>query len=492
MSEREEIRDDVNRGLGWVGLASTLVSLLDFIAIIIILAFWISKEQYGIATKAVWMFPILDLATDLGLSAAVIQRDDHTESKISTVFWMNLAMSLIMFGGLWAASPLLTSFYGHTVVGSMIVVYGTKLIWQNAYFIPQAMMRRELRYREISIIRVVANVAEFTAKIGTAFAGYGVWCFVIGPMCRVAITGIGTQICHPWRPRFIIKLHEAYDYLKFGLKQSSSQMLFYFYTNIDYPIVGYYFGDVALGLYRWAYEVVLEPVRIISHVVVEVAFPAFSRLKYSRDKLVEQFIQFTRLNLVTAMSFVAVVFIVGDEFNYMLFGTEYLASGPAIRVLCAVGVLRALGYVVPPLLDGMGYPGHTLVYQITASIALPSLFLGFAIGFGDQLGFLSVAIAWAVGYPIAFGVLALLGLSRLELRLGTYLRRVGGIPLCTAAAMGIGALVRWATLDLTPSLRFGLVTGSVVAVLSLLLAYTQGISPRAVARALKGEPPNVS
>ena len=485
MTKREEISGDVNRGLGWVGLASTLVSVLDFIAIIIILAFWISKEQYGIATKAVWMFPILDLATDLGLSAAVIQRDDHTESKISTVFWMNLLMSLVIFAVLALASPALSRFYGHAVVGSMILVYGTKLVWQNVYFIPQALMRRELRYREISLIRMIANLAEFAGKVGFAAAGYGVWAFVLGPLCRVLITGIGSQICHPWRPRFVIRIGEAYDYLKFGLKQSGSQILFYFYTNIDYPIVGYYFGDVALGLYRWAYEVVLEPVRIISKVVVEVAFPAFSRLKASRGKLVEQFVSFTRLNLVTTLSFIAIVFVVADEFLYLLFDDRYLESAPAIRVLCAVGVLRALSYVFPPLLDGMGYPGYTLIYQATAAIALPALFLTFAITLGDQLGFMSVAIAWAVGYPIAFAVLVALALRRLHLTVRVYLRRVIGIPLCAAAAMGAGELVRWATLSLHPGVRFGAVCAISLAVLGMLLAYTQGISVRSVSRALK-------
>lgn len=490
MSERDEIRDDVNRGLGWVGLASTLVSILDFVAIILILVFWISKEQYGIATKAVWMFPILDLATDLGLSAAVIQRDDHTPAKISTVFWMNLLMSLALFGGLWAVSGALADFYGHAVIGSMIIVYGTKLIYQNIYFIPQSMMKKELRYRELSIVRIIANFCEFGTKVGFAAAGYGVWCFVFAPMARVFVTGIGVQILHPWRPRLLFRLGEAMDYIKFGLKQSTSQILFFFYTNIDYPIVGYFFGDAALGLYRWAYELVLEPVRFISLVVVDVAFPTFSRLKHSSRKLIDQFISFTRLNLVTTLSFVAIVYVIADELLFTLFGDEYLASGPAVRVLCAVGVLRALSYMIPPLLDGMGFPGLTLIYQLTASIALPALFLGFAVFLGEDLGFLSVAVAWAVGYPIAFLVLAALALSRMRLRVGEYLRRIWGIPLCTAAAMAAGFATRWAMQGTAPTPRFFVVAAAMVAVLGLLLAYTQGISPRAAARALKGDEPD--
>jgi O-antigen/teichoic acid export membrane protein len=485
-SKGHRIRGEVNRGLGWVGLASTLVSLLDFVAIIIILAFYVSRTEYGIATKAVWVFPLLDLATDLGLSAAVIQRDDHTEAKISTVFWLNVVMSLAMFGGLYALSGPMSAFYGHEIVGAMVLAYGAKLIWQNVYFMPMALMRRELRYRDLSLVRVIANIAEFAGKLGSAMAGAGVWCFVIGPLCRALVTGIGVQLCHPWRPRLLFRLGEATDYARFGFKTSASKMLFYFYTNIDYPIVGYFFGDAALGLYRWAYEVVLEPVRIISDVIVQVAFPAFARLKHARDQLIEQFIAFARMNLVTVMSFLAVVFVVPEEILYALFRNEYLGSAPAVRVLCAVGVLRALGYVVPPLLDGTGYAGRTLVYQTVAAIALPAAFMTGAVVLGDRLGFLSVAVAWAVGYPLAFAILIVLALGVLQMSLADYLGRLVGIPLCVAASVALGFGLRLALADAASGARLAVVAAAMLTSFGTLLAYTQGISPRSIGRALRG------
>ena len=482
----ERIRGDVNRGLGWVGLASTLVSLLDFVALVIILALFLTTSQYGIVKKAVWIFPILDLATDLGLSAAVIQRDDHTETKIATVFWLNLLTSFALFGALYAASGPLSDFYGHAVVGSMVVVYGTKLIWQNLYFIPASLMRRELRYRELSVIRIVANLAEFTGKVGSAAAGAGVWCFVIGPLCRVFVTGIGVQLRHPWRPRFVFRLREALDYVKFGFKTSGSKMLFYFYSNVDYPIVGYYFGDHALGLYSLAYELVLEPVPIISDVVVQVAFAAFSRLKAMRDQLIAQFVSFVRMNLVTVMSFLAVVYVVAAELLVILFGPDTLAAAPAVQVLCAVGVLRALGYVVPPLLDGLGYAGRTLIYQAVAATALPGLFWLSAVLLGDELGFFSVALAWAVGYPLAFAVLVAMALDRLELRLGELLRPVIGIPVCTLGVAAAGLALKFALAGASVWVRLAATGGAMLAALAALFALTQGITPRSIARALRG------
>ena len=58
--------------------------------------------------------------------------------------------------------------------------------------------------------------------------------------------------------------------------------------------------------------------------------------------------------------------------------------------------------------------------------------------FGDRLGFLSVAVAWAVGYPLAFAVLSYLVVKAVELPLGPYLRGAWGIVGCSLGALAAG------------------------------------------------------
>ncbi len=478
----------VNRGLAWIGIASSLVGALDLIAILVILNTWISKEEYGIATMCMWIFPILDQATDLGLSAAVIQRDDHTEAKISTVFWINLGTAALLFLILVLLAPIVAvHIYGHAIIGSMLIVYGTKLLFQNVYFIPIALMKRELRFKELSVIRIIANLAEFFGKVGFAWAGFGIWCFVLGPMCRVLVTAIGAQIRHPWRPKLILRIREAREYLTFGLKSSGSQILFYFYTNIDYPIVGYYFGPVALGIYRLAYEVVLEPVRMISNVIVDIAFPAFARLRHDPSRLIAQFVSFTRLNLITVMTYSAIVLVAAPDVLALMF-PEYTAADEAVRILCVVAVLRAVSFVVPPLLDGVGRPDRTFTYTVVAAIAMPIAYIAAANLLGDELGFLSVAIGWAVGYPIAFAVLIFMALHTLGWSPLSYLRAVAGVAACMVG----GGLLGWGVhilLDGQPTLvRLLITTIVIVGTTALLLAYTQGISIRSARRAMRGAP----
>ena len=107
----------------------------------------------------------------------------------------------------------------------------------------------------------------------------------------------------------------------------------------------------------------------------------------------------------------ALTFVAAPELILTLF-PKYDGAAPAVRILCAVAVLRAIGFVAPPLLDGVGFPQRTLRYMIVAAIAMPASYIIGAITLGDTLGFESVAVAWAVGYPIAFIVLIWLAYNR--------------------------------------------------------------------------------
>ena len=56
--------------------------------------------------------------------------------------------------------PLYGWLQDKPVVGWLLIAYGGKLLFQNVYAIPFALLRKELRFAEIAKARVVAHVAE--------------------------------------------------------------------------------------------------------------------------------------------------------------------------------------------------------------------------------------------------------------------------------------------------------------------------------------------
>lgn len=488
--EQAGMKSRINRGLAWVGVASSMVGVLDLLAFALMLKFWISQEQVGIATLAVSLFPLLDLITDLGLTAAVIQREDHTEDRISTIFWLNLAMSFVLavFIGL-GVGPFLSWLHELPILAWLLLAYGAKLVWQNVYFIPYALMKRELRFKELSIVRILANFAEFGAKISFAAAGFGVWAFVLGPLCRVLITGLGVQFLHPWRPRMVLRVRDALDWTSYGMKTSGSKILFHLYSKADVQVVAYFFGAAATGLYTAASTLVLQPALVISEVVMTVAFPVFSRLKSQRDALLDQLVAFTRMNLVVMLAFVGLVLVSAREiFSVLNFGPEqdWGLAAPAARILCGVAVLRALSFMIPPLLDGINRPLMTLRYMAIASIVLPVLFVVSALTLGPWLGFESVAVAWVVGYPIAFAALLYMALDVLDVGAREFLGRITGIPLCALVATVLSWAVHLACGGLPPAVRFAASSAVMLGAFAALLARFQGITVGSVVRSLRG------
>ena len=489
MDDRD-IRGQINRGLAWVGLASSFVWVLDIVAYILIFKLWISVDDYGVAIVAISLYPVLDLASELGLNSAIVQRDDHTDARISTIFWLNLMISvalaaLLVFG----IGPLIAWIHEHPVAGLMLSTYGAKLLWQNVYIVPQALMRKQMRFKELSAIRSVANVGEFAAKVGFAAAGAGIWCFVAGPLCRQLISGIGIQMRHPWRPKMMFRLGETLHWVKYGVKQSLSQIVYHAYTNADYQIVGHYFSDFAAGLYGAAYELVIKPCYLIAQTLQGVAFPAYSRLKLAREKLTDQFFAFTRLSVVMILGFLAVVATSAPEILEVFYRPSWVGAADAARVLCVVGLLRAMSFAITPLLDGVGRPGLNLTYNLIAAVTMPALFFGFAELSGDRLGHLSVAYAWAFGYPVAFAALLIMALRVLEVGMQRYIKAVWSLLVIAAAAIAAGTVTRTLLWGLPPGARFVVSTVVVLAVLLLFLAYWQGISYRSVRRALSAKPP---
>jgi len=325
-----------------------------------------------------------------------------------------------------------------------------------------------------------------------AYLGFTIWCFTLASLTRAFVFGVIMQIRHPFFPRLLFKPREVVDYVRFGIRSASSQVLYQLYTNLDYPIVTYYFGAHANGLYFAAYAIVLEPVKTIANVVIDVAFPTFARLRDDRPALVDQFIKFTRLNLIAVLPFIVLIALVLPEFlrvfyvgsKWTLNDVPYVVN--AARILCLVGLLRALGFLGPPLLDGMGHPERTLRYMVIAAVVVPGMFLLSANLLGDHINFLSVAVGWAIGYPIAFAALCYLVYKAVELPVAMYLRASWGIVGCCLGGYLAGLAVKQLLGAQSDGVRMVIVSATAFATIGALLVFWQKITPRSIGRALKG------
>ncbi|HEU0035739.1 MAG TPA: oligosaccharide flippase family protein [Kofleriaceae bacterium] len=496
MADGPTLGTKVNRGVAWAATAQAVIAISDLVSQMVVVALLITSDDFGIASAAMAFYVMLDYAADFGVTSAIIQRDDHTDERVSTVFWFNLLVSAGLFVLLLGLGPLYGWIQSNATIGWLLVAYGGKLLFQNVYAIPFALLRRELRFGEIAKARIVAHLAESIGRIVFAYLGAAVWCWTLAALTRAVVFGIIVQARHPFIPKLVFQPREIIPYVRFGMRTAASQILYQLYTNLDYAVVLYFFGKTANGIYALAYFIVLEPVKTIANVVIDVAFPTFARLAHDRPALIKQFLQFTRLNIIAVLPFVVLILLVIPEFLQIFYSggkwtdQELALCADAARILCIVGMLRALGFLGPPLLDGIGRPELTLRYMTFAALAVPGMFLlgaqalGGAFGPSDPYGLLSVAVAWAVGYPLAFAVLSYLVVRSIDLPVRDYLRASWGMIGCCVAGGLAGLAVSLAIRDQSAVTRLLAIGITAILVMAVLVAKWQKITPRSIKASL--------
>jgi O-antigen/teichoic acid export membrane protein len=412
--------DRVRRSTAWVAAASGMLGVLDLVSTLLCIRLWVTTADFGEATLAIALFPILDRLGGMGFGAVLVREPggDAKARQEHTVFWLNASAA----AGVLALSALAYMATGALVV-ALIVAYAVRLVIQAGSVVPEARLRRALRFGELSTIRVIAGIAETATKLVLAYLGaHGrpelrVWCFALGPAVNTAITTIAIQLRCTWRPRLAFDRTFARQAFGFTAALSGGELLYFAYTSADYLVIGAAFGTAAVGVYRLAYELVLDVVRLISMITAEVAYPVF--VQTPRDALAAQFLRFSRQNFYVLVPFLGFVAVGGGWLLHLLYGPLPPEAAVAARILCVVGALRALGFVIPPLLAALGHASRVLAYNAVAAVVLP---LAFVLAAHVGHDFTAVAWAWAVGYPIAFALLLAFALVALPLRLRDYLR----------------------------------------------------------------------
>jgi O-antigen/teichoic acid export membrane protein len=475
------IKRKIGRGVAWVGLASSIVAVCDIVALVVILRHWVSAEAFGIVSIVVTLFGALQLAGEMGLPAAVVQRDDPDDGRLSTVYWLGLLFGAGYYAIVFVAAPLVAAAHGRPVLTDLFRTIGLVLLIRPLYTTHFALLRRDLRFRELSTVRMVANVVEFGVKVGTAPV-LGLWCFALAPLARELTYAIVIPIRTGWHAKRVWHPGRVGADIRFGLRSTGGEILYQVYSNLDYQVVAAFFGAAATGVYRAAKELVLEPVRFVSNVITIVAFPAFARLRHDRSAVIEQLIAFSRQNLVAVLSLLAVIVVAATDALTVLLGPEYAPAATAARILAVVGTLRSLSHLGPPLLDGLGRPDLSLRYHVTATLVLAAMFVTCAaVGTTPT----SVALGWAIGYPAAFVALGWMVLDQIGLTAAQYLRRVWRIPALIAVAAGAGLALDDGLGGAAVGVRFGASAATVVVLGFTLLGVIEGYTPRAMVRSLR-------
>ena len=346
-----------------------------------ILARLLAKSDFGLVAVAVVAINYLSVLKDLGLGVALIQRKGDVQEAANTVFTINLFLGLALTAIVIPLAPFVAAYFHDPQVTPV-------LRWMGASFIVNALgsvhtnwLVRDLDYRRKLVPELGGALTKGVISIGMAYLGYGVWSLVFGQIAGALASLILVWIILPWRPRFVIDRNVAGSLMKFGASVTLIDIITQITDNIDYVIVGRFFGLVPLSIYTLAYR--LPEMLLIGNLWVMggVVFPAFSSIQDRPDDLRRGFLASVRVVELFAVPICLGLLIAADPIVRVVFGDQWLEAIPVLRVLAIYAWVYSLGYHVGGFYKAIGRPDILLrLSLLTLVIILPCLLLGARFG----------------------------------------------------------------------------------------------------------------
>ncbi len=420
------LRDRTLRGLGWSGISQIMRQSLQ-IGISVLLARLLAPSDFGALAMVMVFSGFAASFSDLGLGAALVQKQDVKPKHYSTMFCLQLVVGAVLSVLLAAAAPLIAGFYKNPRLTGLCLVLAPTFILAAFAGVPMALLQKALAFRTIARIETTAALGSGTAAVLLALNGFGVWSLVAQALLTVLLTSILSWHLAPQRISLSFDSGAWRELRRFSVSLTGYNFINYWIRNLDNLIVGKFIGPIALGLYSRAYSLMLYPIIQVSGTVSRVMFSAMASIQDQTERLREIYLRAARLIALFTFPIMAGMSVLADLFVVTVFGPAWADTAGVLRILAAVGLLQSVGTTLGWIYTARGRTDIMLRFGMVAGAVYAVAFL-----IGLRWGVVGVAGAYAASgffllwYPswrIAGGIIGLT-FSRMVANLG-------GVFACT-------------------------------------------------------------
>jgi len=418
----------LTRALSW-SAAGALAGMLVQLLLMAVLSRLLGALEFGLMASAALALRFVSYFAQFGMGPALIQRAQVEPGHHSAAWLAALGIGLVCWVAFWPLAPLASTYFREPQLLPVLRVLPAALALGALASVPQALLRRALRFKALALADLGALVLGYGgAGVTLALAGWGVWALVAAVLAQQAVAlALASWVARPAlaRPH---RRHFA-ALAGYGGRYSLVGFLDFLSSNVETLFIGRVLGTPRLGEFNRAQAITTLPVDQLMGSISRVMFPALSALREDKAALARSLLLALNLSALLTFSLAGCLWAASTDLVALGLGAKWEATAP---------LAAALAWSIPAvyLSTFIGVTFDTLArfrrktVLILAVTAAKLLLMALLAGQGLQ------AVVWA-----------LVGAEWLRVLLGLLLLRpLLGLPLAAlAAALGqagaLGALV---------------------------------------------------
>ena len=302
----------------------------------LILARILAPSDYGVITMLTVFIAISQVFVQSGLNTALVQRKDTSEDDYTSVFWVSLLISIILYIILFFSAPFIASFYNMPELTSVLRVLALILIPGAFNSIQNAKVQREMKFKQLLYCTIASAVVSGIVGIIMAYAGLRFWALVGQQLINQVMVSITLMLFIKWHPKMKFNFARVKTFFSFGWKLLVSSLIDTIYQNLTNLVVGRKYNSETLGFYNRGNQFPNIFVTNINGSIQSVMLPALSKEQDNKDKMKSMM----RRSIVTS-SYILFPLLMGlavcaEPLISLLLTDKWLPCVPYLRIFCFI------------------------------------------------------------------------------------------------------------------------------------------------------------
>ena len=367
-------------GMLWSAIQRFGTMIISFVSNIV-LARLLSPDDYGCIGLLTIFIVLADTFVNGGFGAALIQKKEPTKEDYSTVFYWNIIVSILLYILLFFVAPYVAQFYKIPLLSSVLRAQGVVLLLHALSIVQLNILRKELRFKKLSIIQISSSFFSVVVAIILAYQGFGVWTLVFQQLLMAFTTTLLLWVTTSWKPIHSFSKQSFKELFGYGSFLLLSDLLNSLCDNVQGLIIGRKFSAGDMGFYTQARKLETIPTTSISQVVNLVAFPVYSKLQDDKEKLFLAVRKTSRMMNFLNFPLMILLILVANELIVFLYSDKWLESIPYFQILCVSGLVNCIQSINYQVVCAVGKSKLIFRWNIVKRlVGLASILVGMNFG----------------------------------------------------------------------------------------------------------------
>ena len=339
------------------------------LCVTIVLARILMPDDYAAVALISVFVNICNIFVTKSFGNALIQKKDTDDLDFSTVFYINLAMTLVMYVAIFVAASWIADFYEMPILCPLLRVMALRIPCASINSVQNAYVSRQLKFKKYFFATLTGTVVSAVVGISMAVLGLGAWALVFQYLTNVVIDTVFLWFTVKWRPKLMFSLRRARFMFSYGGKLLASSLLEEASIEIKSAVIGKVYTSADLAYYTKGKQFPQIINVNINESIRGVLFPVLAKAQDDVQLLKNYMARVIKISSFVIFPLQFGLIAVAPQFVSVILTDKWLGCVPYLRIMCLSFLLTPIFTANQQVMKAMGKSGWVLTISFIRSIA---------------------------------------------------------------------------------------------------------------------------